>query len=308
MVSDVGSMSVSAGRLEQLGKVTFPSPGEVRLVLSVRIDVVHRLPERRERAAAPGVIPHAGGDPSARPGDPSHLRQPGHGIGHEMNDQLGERGVELVVREGQLLGGAGPHVDPRDAFAQRRDERGGRIDRRDGVDAESLHQQRGQCAGSATDVEHPLTCLQIRHLHELDGQWFGEPTHEQRVGVPRDVEGHRATVLPDARRAGRPWSAGQAGHARRQEARAVDPLADAGAVEVRRDAAEVERPAGAEQHREVDVLDLARRRLRRASGGSPRRARRARGRRPRPRPAGASPCTKSASTSGSTFGVEPSQT
>ena len=44
------------------------------------VDVAHRLPERRERPAAAGVVPHAGRDDAARAGDPRHLagtRRPG---------------------------------------------------------------------------------------------------------------------------------------------------------------------------------------------------------------------------------------
>ena len=70
----------------QLGQVTFPCPGQLRLVARLRIDVVHSPPERGERTAASGVIPHACSDHTAGTGDPSHLRQPGHWICHEVHD------------------------------------------------------------------------------------------------------------------------------------------------------------------------------------------------------------------------------
>ena len=170
-------MSISPAALNAR-KVTFPGPARSACP-DVRIDIGTAC-QSVVRAAAPA-------DETTRrrfisSGSPwTHLRQPGHGIGHEVNDQLGERFVEVVVREGQLLGGPGPHVDPRDAFAQRRDERGGRIDRRDGVDAESLHQQRGQCARSATDVEDPHPPV-IRHPHESTAGGSNRPMN--RTGVP----------------------------------------------------------------------------------------------------------------------------
>jgi hypothetical protein len=58
---------------------------------------VHGLPERGEGTASSGVIPHAGGHQAARAGDQCHLREPADGIGHEMHNQLGQRGVEGAV-------------------------------------------------------------------------------------------------------------------------------------------------------------------------------------------------------------------
>ena len=54
------------------------------------------------------VVPDTGGDHAARPSDTSHLEQPGHRILHEMNDELGERRVETIHLERQILGGSPP--------------------------------------------------------------------------------------------------------------------------------------------------------------------------------------------------------
>ncbi len=70
----------------------------------------------------------------------------------------------------ELLGNAGLHVDLGEAYADRCDERGGRIDRRDGIGARTFYQLRGQCSGSTADVQHPLTSLHIGQLRELRRQ------------------------------------------------------------------------------------------------------------------------------------------
>jgi hypothetical protein len=98
------------------------------------------------------VIPHAGSDQAARAGDARHLTQPGHRIGHEVHDQLGEREVEAVIGKGQRRS----HVDSGEPRTGCGDERGGRIDRRDGIHAQTLHQLGSQRAGSTADVQRPL--------------------------------------------------------------------------------------------------------------------------------------------------------
>ena len=65
---------------------------------------------------------------SRRAGDSCHLREPADGIGHEMHNQLGQRAVEGAVSERKPLGNPAMHADPRETVADRRGERGGRID------------------------------------------------------------------------------------------------------------------------------------------------------------------------------------
>ena len=86
----------------------------------------------------------------------------------------------------------------------------------------------------------------------------------------------------------------------RQEPRAGDRLGDAGPVQVGGDAAQVERPAGAEEHAQVDVLHRLRRRPRRASAGSPRPARPAPASRTSPRSSGRVAGVEQPASSGST--------
>ena len=54
-------------------------------------------------ARAAGVVPDAGRDDAAGAGDARHLPKPGDRIGHEVDDELGERGVERGVGEGERL-------------------------------------------------------------------------------------------------------------------------------------------------------------------------------------------------------------
>ncbi len=98
------------------------------------------------------MVPDAGGDNAARriyplhcyrdaidarldsrrdAGDACHLAQTCHRIGHEVDDELRQRGVEAVVREGQRVGGGALHVDGGQALTCCCDEGLGRIHGRD---------------------------------------------------------------------------------------------------------------------------------------------------------------------------------
>jgi hypothetical protein len=98
--------------LEEPGQVAFADPGQVRLVVGRRVELAHGAPELAQRAAAARVIPHAGRHDSAGPGDPAHLPQPRGRVGHEVDDELRDRGVERAVRERQPLGRGQPDVHP----------------------------------------------------------------------------------------------------------------------------------------------------------------------------------------------------
>ena len=148
------------GQLDQLALV---GPGAVRLVRRVRIEVADRPPEEGQRTVTAAVVPDAGSDRAARPRHPAHLAQPLDGVGHEVHDQLGQGGVEAVVGEGQLLGGAGAHVDLREACGGGRDERWRRVDRGHRVRAEPADQLGGQRARPAADVQHPLSGVHAAH-------------------------------------------------------------------------------------------------------------------------------------------------
>jgi len=81
-----GPRPAQASLREEPGQIAFPDTGQARLVARRRVQLARRPPEQGQRAAAARVIPHAGRDRPARTGDPAHLAQARHRIGHEMND------------------------------------------------------------------------------------------------------------------------------------------------------------------------------------------------------------------------------
>ena len=78
------------------------------------VELARRLPERAERALPAGVIPDACCDAPAFARHARHLAQPRDGIGHEVDDELGQGGVERPVRETAA-------APPRRAARRRRD-------------------------------------------------------------------------------------------------------------------------------------------------------------------------------------------
>ena len=89
---------------EEPGQMALAGAGQVRLVFGGRIQRAHCRPEHGQRPAAARVVPHAGTDDPAGPGHPAHLPQAQYRIGHEVDDQLGQRGIEDVIRERQPFG------------------------------------------------------------------------------------------------------------------------------------------------------------------------------------------------------------
>ena len=84
---------------------------------------------------------------------------------------------------------------------------------------------------------------------------------ESAAGAYRQVASRRTPPVPNGHggvgyRIPESSQAGRLATPAGQEAPAGDPLGGAAAVQVRRDAAQVERPAGAEDHAQVDVLRL----------------------------------------------------
>ena len=105
-----------------------------------------------------------------------------------MDDELRERGVELLVGERQLLGRRALDRDSRVAFADGVDERLGRIDGRHGFLAEPLDQLRRQRTRSAADVEH--AAFRPCEVGEQRRQRHRVPAHEPVVRLGGDGEGH----------------------------------------------------------------------------------------------------------------------
>ena len=107
-----------------------------------------------------------------------------------MDDELREGSVERVVRERQLLRGAEPNVDARIACAGGLDERLRRIDRGNGIGADTGDELRGERAGPAADVDDPLSGCDPGQIGELRREQHGVPAHEPVVRVGGDIEAH----------------------------------------------------------------------------------------------------------------------
>jgi hypothetical protein len=77
----------------------------------------------------------------------------GRRVGHEVQDELGEEGVERAVVEGQRLGRGKTDVGPGDALGARGDERRRRGDGGDRVGAERRGPGGRQRPRAASDVQ-----------------------------------------------------------------------------------------------------------------------------------------------------------
>lgn len=100
-----------------------------------------------------------------------------------------------------MFGCTAANVNRRQARPDCSHERGGGIDRRDRVGAQPVHQLRRQGSRPASHIQRPLTLSHTGPLHELHGQRLGEPAHEPRVGIRRDIEAHHSNVRLRDRRA-----------------------------------------------------------------------------------------------------------
>ena len=140
------------------------------------------------------MIPDAGRDDAARPGDPGHLAEAGDRIGHEVDDELGERGIEGAVLERDRLGAGLADVDPREPVADGRDERRRRIERGHVIRADARDELPGQGARPRPDVEDALTGPDPGEVGHLRRQQPREPAHESVVRLGGDIEAHRVTI------------------------------------------------------------------------------------------------------------------
>ena len=70
------------------------------------------------------------------------------------------------------------------------DERLGRIDRDDRIGSDPGDELRGERAGPAADVDHPLSGRNPREIGELRREQHGVPSHEPVVRIGGDVEEH----------------------------------------------------------------------------------------------------------------------
>jgi hypothetical protein len=87
------------------------SAGHPGFIRRGSVEPMHRVPERREWGLLARVIPDGCRDSSSVAGDARHLGQSTHRVLHEMDDELGERCIELIVSERQLLRGSDLHLN-----------------------------------------------------------------------------------------------------------------------------------------------------------------------------------------------------
>ena len=111
-----------------------------------------------------------------------------------MDDELGERRIERLVREWQVLGGRPIRRDAGIACLHGADEGRGRIDGRNVRGPDPSNQLGSERAGSAAHVEDPLTVAHAREVGHLGRQKDRIPAHEPVVCLGGDIEAHRPNL------------------------------------------------------------------------------------------------------------------
>ena len=154
------------------------------------VELPRRVPEGAQRAGAAAVVPHARCDDAAASRDSCQLPQAGDGIGHEVDDELRQRGVELVVGEGQLFGRRLLDGDAGMPLARGCDERLRRVDGRHLGRSEQAHELRRQRTRPAADVQHALPGANARQRGQLRREPDRVAAHEPVVGLGGDCERH----------------------------------------------------------------------------------------------------------------------
>jgi hypothetical protein len=119
-----------------------------------------------------------------------HLPQAADRVGHEVDDQLGERGVENIGVERQLLGGRLPDVGRGQPLPHRGHERGRRLDRADRVRPGPAGELGRQRPGPAAHVQQPLAPVHAGQVGELARERPGVLPDESLICVRADVEAH----------------------------------------------------------------------------------------------------------------------
>ena len=151
---------------------------------------MRRLPEHPEWSCAALMVPDTRGDDTVATRHPSHLDEPGHGVGHEVNDKLGHGRIERRIIERKLLGGSTLHVDGRMTLLHGGGEGLRRIDSRHGPRAQPPHQLGRQRARAATDVEHALSRLDRGQVGERGSEGNRVPPHEAVIRIGTNGEAH----------------------------------------------------------------------------------------------------------------------
>ena len=160
-------------------------------------------PRSAQRALTARVIPDARRHDAALARHARHLAQPCHGVCHEVNDELGEGGVEGVALEREVLRGRLLHADAWVSLEGGRDEGLRGIDGRHGRRSQPPDQLARERTRTAPDVEHALAGLDSREIGEQRGERHRVPAHEPVVCVSRDDEAHRRNLTRGASASGR---------------------------------------------------------------------------------------------------------
>ena len=132
------------------------SAGHPGFIRRGSVEPMHRVPERREWGLLARVIPDACRDSSSVAGDARHLGQSTHRVLHEMDDELGERCIELAVCERQLLRSSDLHLNSWMPLSGSDGELLRRVNRSYRRRPEAYHQFGCQRARPAADVEYAL--------------------------------------------------------------------------------------------------------------------------------------------------------
>ena len=195
-MSSDSSTAATAGVAQEGPQVAVARADAVRLVVDARHDRAERREEQALRRAAAGEVPHARRDDPAGARDADHLADAGRGIRHEMHHELGERGVEGVVVERQMLGDTVADVGPGVPCDRRGDEALGRIDTRHLGLAESRGELLGERSRPASHVERSARGGKPGAVDEERGERPGVPAHEAVVRLRGDVERHGGSLRP----------------------------------------------------------------------------------------------------------------
>ncbi len=175
---------------EELCELTLARPGEPRLIVDVAIEFARRVPEAAERSLASMMVPDACGHDASLASHAGHLAQAHDGIFHEVDDQLGQRGIEGLILERELRRGRSSYVDRGISLLRSCDESVGRIDRSDGRRSQALDEFGGQCTRAASDVEHAHCVDDHSEFGKHRREWRGVPAHETVVGIGSNREAH----------------------------------------------------------------------------------------------------------------------
>ena len=120
-----------------------------------RVERLRGVPEAPQQRHPARVVPHRDGHGTAGLDDAGHLAHARGRVLHEVDDELGEGGVERGVGERERLGGAGADVGAREALRAGGGERRGGVDGGDQLGpARGRHERAGERARAAADVEH----------------------------------------------------------------------------------------------------------------------------------------------------------